>query len=264
MGYLLVIRPINCLITFISVLCGAWIGREIILNHKIFFAGITGFLVCAFGNTINDIMDIEIDRINNPRRPLITGQAKKDNALFLGVLFGGVAVIMSFFLGLKPFLLVTIAILFLLFYSCYFKKTPWGNLFVAITAGLSFILGGFITNNVLSLIPGFFALLIHIPREIIKDIIDISGDRQFGVKSLPIIYGEERARKIARIFLFLLLGLSPLPYILGIFNLRYLLVLIWGAFPLIVFAIIKIDNYPFASNLMKVIMLVGLIAFIIG
>ncbi len=234
------------------------------MNHKIFLAGIIGFMVCACGNIINDIMDINIDRINNPKRPLVAGTVKKNITFFMAIFFSIISLIVSFFLGLKPFFLVILTILLLLVYSMYFKKTPMANIIVAVTAGLSFILGGFITNNIFSLLPAFFALLIHMPREIIKDIIDIKGDRESGVLSLPIIYGEERARHIAFIFLIILLCLSPIPYALGLLNVRYLLVIMVIAIPLIIFTIAKLQNHIFASNLLKIIMLAGLVAFILG
>ncbi|MEO0206852.1 MAG: geranylgeranylglycerol-phosphate geranylgeranyltransferase [candidate division WOR-3 bacterium] len=264
MAYISLIRPINCFITLISVVCGAWVGKEMIFNNTIVLAGIVGFLVCAYGNIVNDIMDIEIDRINNPKRPLVSGAAKRNIAVFMTILLIIVSLIISFFLGLKPFLLVIVTILLLLFYSTYFKKTPFANLIVAIIAGLSFIFGGFVTNNIFALIPAFFALLIHTPREIIKDIIDIKGDRTFGVRSLPIIYGEEKARQFAVIFLIILLCLSPLPYLLGFLNIRYLLIIILVALPLIIFTVAKIHNNKLASDLLKIIMLVGLAGFIIG
>lgn len=264
MGYISIIRPINCVITFISVLCGVWIGKEIIFNNKIILAGIAGFLVCAYGNIINDIMDIEIDRINNPGRPLVSGIAKKGISIFMAILSVAVSLTISFLLGLKPFLLVIITILLLLFYSLYFKKTPSANFIVATIAGLSFVFGGFITDNILSLIPAFFALLIHTPREIIKDIMDIKGDRKFKVRSLPIIYGEKKARQIASILLFILIIASPIPYFLGILNVRYLLVISIIAIPLIIFTIFNLHNDNLSSNLLKIIMLVGLMGFIIG
>ncbi len=239
-------------------------GKEIVFNNKTLLAGIVGFLVCAYGNIINDIMDIEIDRINNPNRPLVSGRIKIDSALLMAIFFITISLMISSLLGFKPFLLVVITILLLFFYSSYFKKTSSANFIVAIIAGLSFIFGGFITDNIFSLIPALFSLLIHIPREIIKDIIDIKGDREFGVISLPIIYGEEKARQIALAFLIILISASPFPYLLGFLNIGYLLVIAIAAIPLIILTIAELPKSQSASNLLKLIMVVGLVAFIIG
>ncbi|MCX7994856.1 MAG: geranylgeranylglycerol-phosphate geranylgeranyltransferase [candidate division WOR-3 bacterium] len=264
MGYISIIRPINCLITFVSVLCGAWVGKKIFFDDKIFLAGITGFLVCAFGNIVNDLLDIEIDQINNPKRPLVAKKIKRNGAIIMATLMAIAAVVSSISLGLNPFLLVIIAIFLLFFYSYYFKKTPFANFIVAIIAGLSFIFGGFITDNIISVVPALFAILIHTPREIIKDIIDIKGDQKFGVKSLPIIYGEKRAHQIAIGLILLLICVAPVPYFFKILNTGYLLIIIFGALPLLIYTIVNIRNNNLASKLLKLIMVVGLIAFIAG
>ncbi len=257
-------RPLNCVITFVSVLCGAWIGKTIMINQEIILAAVVGFLVCAFGNIVNDLNDIEIDRINNPKRPLVSGQVKKNIAVTMTLLLAIIALLITLTLGLKPFLLVFFTILLLFFYAVHFKKMPFANFIVALIAGLSFVFGGFINDNILSLIPAIFALLIHTPREIIKDIIDIKGDKKFGVSSLSILYGEKHAENIARLFLWLLFLTSPLPYVLGVLNLSYLIVIGIVALPMIIITIVKLPNHHLASNLMKFIMLVGLVAFIIG
>lgn len=264
MGYLKIIRPLNCAITFISVLCGAWVGKDIIFTYKIIFAGIVGFLVCAYGNIINDLNDIAIDRINNPKRPLVTGLVKNNIAVIMAILFAIISLAITTVLGLKPFLLVLITIILLSLYALYFKKTPFSNFTVAIIAGLSFIFGGFITDNVISLIPALFAILIHTPREIIKDIMDIKGDKEFNVASLPIIYGEQNARNIARFFLILFILACPLPFIFGVLNIKYLIVVGVIVIPLTIFTVVQLHNSSRASNLLKFIMFIGLIAFIIG
>ncbi len=264
MGYLKITRPLNCAITFVSVLCGAWVGKEIIFTNKIIFAGIIGFLVCAYGNIINDLNDIAIDRINNPKRPLVTGLVKKNIVVIMALIFIILSLSITTVLGLKSFLLVLITIILLSLYAVYFKKTPFANFIVAIIAGLSFVFGGFITENIISLIPALFAILIHTPREIIKDIMDIKGDKEFSVASLPIIYGEQNARNIARFFLILFILACPLPFIFGVLNIKYLIVTGVIAIPLTIFIIIQLHNSSRASNLLKFIMFIGLIAFIIG
>ncbi len=254
----------NCLITFVSVLCGAWVGKLIIINNQILLAGIVGFSVCAFGNVINDIMDIEIDKINNPSRPLASGRVKKNTAIAITLVLAIVSLLITLFLNFESLIIVIIAILLLFFYGLYLKKTPVANLIVAIIAGLSFIFGGIITSNSVALIPAVFAIFIHTPREIIKDIIDIEGDRKFGVLSLPITLGKEKSITIAIIFLIFLILLSPVPYFTGFLNTKYLLVILFGAIPLLILTIIRIKYYKLASNLLKIIMLVGLGGFIIG
>ena len=266
--YISLLRPLNCAITFISVLVGSWVGKEIEISSSIIIAGTIGFSVCAFGNIVNDIFDIEIDRINCPNRPLPSGRVKKETAIIMALAFLLFATVLTFKLKFYPAMIVALASSLLFLYAIFFKRTPFANLIVGLVAGLSFIFGGFITENYYSLFPFFFAILIHLAREIVKDVIDIKGDQAFKINSLPILLGPEKALRIAGIVLVLLLAIIPLPFILRILNLRYLLISIIGAYPLIIWTIIKLfrasADYHLQSNLLKFVMGIGLVGFIFG
>ena len=65
------VRPLNCLITFLSVLIGGFIISESAINiNLLLIASISASLITAAGNVINDIYDIELDKISHPERPL--------------------------------------------------------------------------------------------------------------------------------------------------------------------------------------------------
>ena len=73
-AYIQLSRPVNVLITFVSIPVACWIAGG--TGHDrlfILLAGITGALVAAGANAINDAFDIDIDRINRPDRPLPRG-----------------------------------------------------------------------------------------------------------------------------------------------------------------------------------------------
>ena len=264
------IRPLNCAITLLSVFVGGWIGKSIHFSIELIGAGIVGFLVCAFGNIVNDMFDIEIDRINNPQRPLASGQARQNIALLMALIFLGVSLVTAFFLGLLPFIVVITAILFLFFYSAYLKKTLAGNLIVALTAGLSFILGGLVGKNTACLIPFVFSIFIHVPREIVKDIMDMKGDKMTGAVTLPIFAGITRSCTISAILLACLALLLPVPYIINILNVVYILIILVVAYPILLYIIWRLmrkpglDELPRISNLVKAAMAVGLAAMIIS
>ena len=81
------LRPLNCIITMGAVWVGGWIGQDIILSPSLILAGMIGFLVCGFGNLINDLYDIEIDKINNPERPLPSGRADRKIAIIMSIAY---------------------------------------------------------------------------------------------------------------------------------------------------------------------------------
>ena len=69
-GVILLLRPVNILITFISVFIGAWVGGNIYPLKNLFYACLSGALICGGGNVLNDYFDAESDMINKPNRPI--------------------------------------------------------------------------------------------------------------------------------------------------------------------------------------------------
>ncbi|MBA7514557.1 Protoheme IX farnesyltransferase [subsurface metagenome] len=269
MGYITIIRPINCAITFVSVLVGAFIAKEFTYSPQLILAGMIGFIVCAFGNIVNDLYDIEIDRINSPDRPLPSGKVEKKSAILLAIFLFIISILFSISFGLLVFLLVLGVLILLFTYALYFKKTIAGNFVVSIITGLSFILGGIVGNNSACIFPFLFSFFIHMPREIIKDVIDITGDKSVGIASLPILLGKERSFNISALFLGILCILLPLPYIMKILHLQYMIVVLIFAFPIIIYVIFRLLKKPHEtvltklSNLLKISMAAGLIAMIL-
>jgi len=47
---------------------------------------VTGFAICAFSMVVNDYYDIEVDRVNQPTRPLPSGQVSKKGAIEIAAL----------------------------------------------------------------------------------------------------------------------------------------------------------------------------------
>jgi geranylgeranylglycerol-phosphate geranylgeranyltransferase len=251
-------------------LVGAWIGQRTFVSLPLLIAGGIGFIVCAFGNVVNDLKDIEIDRINNPNRPLPSARAGKRAATVLAVVLGVLSVAGAILLGTWPFLTVIAALFLLFLYSAYLKRTMAGNFTVAFIAGLSFLLGGLVAHNTACVIPFVFSIFIHLPREIVKDILDMKGDQAIGAVTLPIIAGPFRACNLSASLLIFLCLLLPLPYFLGILKIGYMIVILGGAYPIILYVIWHLFKRPgtrqlqLVSNLIKAAMGAGLIAMIIS
>jgi geranylgeranylglycerol-phosphate geranylgeranyltransferase len=58
------------------------------------------------------------------------------------------------------------------------------------------------------------------------DIEDISGDREEGLNTLPVVIGKRRSLFIATIALVAAVGVSPVLYFTGLFGITYLILLI--------------------------------------
>ncbi|HIP16694.1 MAG TPA: digeranylgeranylglyceryl phosphate synthase [Methanothermococcus okinawensis] len=222
--YMELMRVKNCLSASIGTLIAGLIASNfnIDLLPPILIAALVVFLICGYGNVINDIFDIEIDKINKPHRPLPSNRISLKNAKLFSFLLLITGLLFSLF-NKVCFLIALINAVVLYVYAKRYKKNKIvGNLLVAYLTGSIFLFGGAAVNNILiTLILFLCALFATWSREIIKDFEDMEGDIKEGVVSLPIKYGI-KSLHIAGILLIIAILLSPLPYIMGIFGFFYL------------------------------------------
>ena len=185
-------RPVNVLITFAVVIVSTIIcSDEFNINTTIVLAGLSASFVAAGGNIINDIFDLEIDKINRPRRVIPSGRINKVTAKVMYITTSFVAILLAYLISSAALVIVLTTILLLYLYSLKLKQIPLlGNLAVAFCTALAFIYGGIAVGNWEgAIIPAIFALLVNFIREIVKDIEDIDGDNKNGISTFPIKYG---------------------------------------------------------------------------
>jgi geranylgeranylglycerol-phosphate geranylgeranyltransferase len=242
-------RAFNCLLASAGVLVGAYLTWVAPRYFEPLLTAAAAFLVCAAGNIINDVVDIRADRINHPNRLLARGEIRKEHAVRLAVCFNVMSLILGLLVNLAVFVSILLAVALLALYNYKAKQVPIiGNLIVAFIGGLTFIAGGLSIDTILTftlpgpLIPAAFAFLFHLAREIVKDVEDIEGDRQFGLKTLPQIVGVSRALLVALAVFFMFSVISFVPVVSGWFGRSYeiiavylidlptllLLILVWG------------------------------------
>ena len=247
--------------------------------------------IAAAGYIINDVYDVEADKINKPNKVIIGKKISKKQGYNYYYILNSIGLIAGFYVAYRIGKLSFIAIfvitaLLLKVYNSDFKKMPLiGNIIVSLLVSLSILIVGVfdvipaITNdNVVEQYHAFrvlidysvFAFMFMLLREIVKDIEDVNGDKKLKMKTLPIILGRRRAKNIV-------FGLSFVPLILVTlysfnnfsdvpFILAYMLIVVM--LPLlhfmtkIIYAKTKKD-YTYASNLLKLIMLLGMLSILI-
>jgi len=272
-AFLKFIRPINCLITFITVIVAAVICHPLEFSLvKILSAALAAGLTAAAGNIINDIYDIEIDRINRPSRPLPSGLIRIKSAATFYFILVLISLVISLLVSLLAFTIVLISHLILFLYSKYLKKVPLiGNITVAFLTGLVFIFGGVsVKHPMVAIIPAAFAFLINFIREIVKDIQDVEGDSKAGVKTFPIQSGFKSARMFILILTLLLILFTYFPFFTKIYKIDFFIIVIVVVNPILVYCL-KIlfenqsaKNLKKISNLLKLDMVFGLLAIYLG
>jgi len=267
------LRPLNFFITFISVIVAAFICQpDKIASMEIFLAALAASFTLASGNIINDIFDIDIDKVNRPERPLPSGKVKLSQAyaLYKSTIF--LSILISVFLNKMALFIVLFSILLLFTYSKYLKKFPLiGNITVAFLKGLVFIFGGVVVRNPsTAIIPAMFALIINLIREIVKDMEDVEGDKKVGVKTFPIRYGFQKSKLLILIFASALIIFTFYPFISQLYKIEYFVLVMVIVNPIIIYCVKILSedqsskNLNKISNLLKLDMILGLVAIYIG
>lgn len=266
-------RPLNVLLTSMVVIIAALIASDSeSLNCFVWLAALSAGLVAGGGNVINDIYDLDVDKINKPKRPLPSGRISL-KASFIwcrSLLISGVALAFSIQSGLG--LIAFLVAILLWGYAKHWKGTVFlGNVIVAFCGALAFIFGALTVSNIADgIIPAIFAFLIHLGREIIKDIEDMDGDSALGLRTLPIVWGVEKSRYLAAGVLLTLCLVTVYPYFTNLYNELYMVSIIIGVLiPLmvmIVFLFFRIDMQALRriSMSLKIIMITGLLSLYLG
>ena len=241
-GLALLPRPLNCLITALSTGVGAFAAGGHLPSPGVWWAALAAALIAGAGNGLNDVADLEIDRINRPERPLPAGHLSRPIALAQSLVLAlagtGIALWQGPALGGMA-LLVTGA---LILYDLRLKRTAlWGNLLVSALAAAAFPFGALAAGQMgRAWIPAVFALLFHLGREIIKDLEDVQGDRAQAAGTLPLRAGEPFAARLAAGVLLFLAIFTWWPWLGGIYGWPYLVpvlgvdgLLLWASWRLL-------------------------------
>jgi geranylgeranylglycerol-phosphate geranylgeranyltransferase len=258
------ITPLGLLCVFVGgIVAGAPIN-----SLDLFLAMLVTFFIGSGAQTFNDYFDWEIDKINHPERPIHKGILKPNEMLYFSIFLFTAGFVLSIFVNLLCVGIVIFSIIMLIVYEKYSKNIGiTGNITVAFITALSFTYGGAAIGNPLaSFILSLITFFIMVSREIIMDIRDSEGDKLFR-KTLPIKIGKKPALYVACVFLFIAIASTPIPYLLNILNVWYMIIIIFVDIIalFIVFDVLKdIKNVARAASIIRVGFAIGLVAFILG
>lgn len=226
--------------------------------------------IAAAGYIINDYHDIKIDLINKPSRVVVGNVIKRRIALLIYIALSLAGVLIGFLISWKIGAINIFSASILWLYSIRFKKMAfWGNLSIAVLTALSILIiyvwepeaGG-----MLLLAYAWFAFIITLIREIIKDMEDMKGDQAYGCKTLPIVFGIPRTINFL-VFLTLIMAFTV---VAGMFVTGNIVLQLFAAIVLIelILLLIKlrrtdtVSGYRMLGKYCKVIMLTGIVAML--
>ncbi len=272
-SYLKLSRPANLILTATVALSASTLFSPYPSILRILLAIVCIVFITAAGNALNDMCDIEIDRINKPNRPLPSGMITLNNAKgFMIIMFilGNLAGLTLGFWSL--FISLFIATILLFWYAYRLRHVALiGNIVVAFLSALTFLFAAQAFGDIkLGYVPFVFTFILSVIREIIKDLEDIDGDKAHDSKTLPVMIGEAPTRIIAGIITALFLPTLPIPYVAGMFGKWFFFIGSIGvAIPLLIimiqlFQVKRTLNYHQISLALKIVMFIGLAAVVLG
>ncbi len=268
-------RVVNSLMVGFAVLVGAVIASGGIpgLTRSI-DAFLVGFLISASAMVVNDIFDLEIDRVNAPWRPLPSGQVSLRGAWACFAVYSVAGLALSAYTGLATFAIALAAWIVGVVYSWRGKRLGLpGNAMVAFSVSVPLLYGAALTGSWGWKIAVYWFMIFSsaLAREVVKGIADVEGDMAAGVRTLAVTLGERRAALAAALLYAAAVAASPLPLLLGLLEnpLAYavLVAVVDAGF---IYDSYRIIRRPTRDEALRhktrvlVYMLLGLIAFIAG
>lgn len=290
-------RPFNAFSGALAVFLGGYVaGTGEWLNVTL--AAVVAFLVTGAGNSWNDYLDIEIDKINQPHRALPAGFVSPSAAVGLSIILTVIALVISAFINLPSFLIVLSFSIILYIYSWKLKSTVlMGNLTVAVTSAMTVIFGGTAAGNVRPTL--WLAVIITtaiLGREVLKTIADYEGDLRQQVNTIATVWGK----RTARVFFYVTTGITvwvmlvpylikvyreqisfcsvlnvckifaPFADVLPVYNPVYAYIVAFGVFPVVVYVMLQVKRgvpgrrLERLSQLLKYDFLIWFVAVILG
>ncbi len=220
--------------------------------YKIIWGTVSLVLLNAASNTLNQVYDRHIDRINKSYRPIPSGLISAREGIWIAIVLYAFALWRAALVNPIFLTLVSLLTLLTIAYSVpplRLKKRLWiSNIAIAVPRGLlGFLSAWTIVGDITSAKPwlmGSVMAVFLIGSTTTKDFTDMKGDRRYGVRTLPVVYGKSRAILLSAPFFvipFLMLGAYGLSGLLPSTSVPMAgMLLIWSIFTIIL--VIKEDD----------------------
>ncbi|WPL15808.1 bacteriochlorophyll/chlorophyll a synthase [Thiorhodovibrio winogradskyi] len=184
-------------------------GQPILANILVLIAGVilAGPLLCATSQAVNDWFDRHVDAINEPNRPIPSGRIPGRWGLYIAIIWSLMSLLWSLWLGTWVIIATLLGIALAWAYSAPPARLKqngwWGNAAVGFSyEGLAWVTGTAVMLG--GMMPDWRSLTLAFLYSVgahgimtLNDFKAIEGDKQLGVRSLPVQLGPDRAAFLA-------------------------------------------------------------------
>jgi chlorophyll synthase len=203
------LKPITWFPPIWAYACGAVAsGAPVVAQWPLLALGLllAGPMVCGMSQAVNDWFDRHVDAVNEPQRPIPSGRMPGRWGLRIAIGWTGLSLALGALLGAWGFGATVLACALAWAYSAPPLRLKangwWGNL----ACGLSYetlpwvtaaaVLAGGAPGWPVVIVAALYGLGAH-GIMTLNDFKAIEGDRRFGIRSLPVQLGPERAAWLA-------------------------------------------------------------------
>lgn len=273
------IRPANSVMVGFAVIVGIAVTSN--NYHAIFtvtslLGFLTGFFISAFSMVSNDVYDLEVDKINQPNRPLPSGIVSVKAARAFSLVLVSLGLLTSVGTGIFT---LAIAFIFAVVGWIYNSRAKMlgllGNSLVALSLAIPYIYGSVAISNYainLGYLLALTSFLAGLGREVLKGVADVNGDRLRKVKTVAISHGTKAARMLAGGLFLVAVFSSALPVLFDLLG-RALFVylgLIAATDAIFIFLTYRVLSFRNESDALKLKtyalggMMLGLVSYLIS
>ncbi len=262
-------------------------------QRQFVFIVIASILIAAAGYIINDYFDLNIDQVNKPEKVVVNQFINRRWVIFwhmflslLGFFFTVLALPAGQYWHVVMANLGSIVLLW--FYSTNFKKQLLiGNVVISVLTAWVIVILYFskyplqirtlleIDRNEIRLfrfmiVYASFAFVISLIREVVKDMEDVEGDRRYGCRTMPIVWGINASKVFVAVWIIVLVAaliilqlyVVPFGWWYSIIYCVFLIIapLVWILFKL--FRAHSSGDFHTLSTAVKLVMFTGILSMI--
>lgn len=205
-GYWVTMRPYLLFVSGITGIAGLSFAPELsFINTSILF--MVFFLSYGFGQALTDCFQTDTDSISSPYRPLVKGDIKKYQVLFVSLACLIICGIVLAYFSIVGFILALFCVFGLSTYTI-FKRRWWGGPFYnGWIVALLFLIGFY---------SGFNNSTVHISQNVVSTLVsvlfgyanfvlvgyykDVEADRKTGYNTFVVCFGRKNAAYLSNFF----------------------------------------------------------------
>jgi geranylgeranylglycerol-phosphate geranylgeranyltransferase len=186
----------------IAVLAAELIARGLPSLPVLVLSLITPIFISMAAFAINDYFDLKVDKINKKERPLVTGELRPIDALYVTSASLIIGIAASLLINYYAFVIAVIFGALALLYSYRLKGVVLlGNAYIAFSMAIPFIFGSYVVNSTIGaniVLVAAMIFLSGLAREIHGTIRDVKGDsRARNFQTLPRVIGIDGSASLA-------------------------------------------------------------------